>query len=158
MHRLVLIRHAKSDWSLDLPDHDRPLNPRGERDAAAVGAWLATQVDPVDVALVSSALRTQQTWQIVSRHWGTRASMRTVPALYESSARTIALTVEAIAEDVASAVLVGHNPGITDALALLTGAHDLEFKTSSIAVVQIPHDWATARGVAHVQEFVTPRG
>ena len=38
--RLILLRHAKSAWPDDVPDHDRPLAPRGRRDAPAAGGWL----------------------------------------------------------------------------------------------------------------------
>ncbi len=41
-HDLILIRHAKSDYPPGVPDHDRPLNARGLRDAPRIGAWLAT--------------------------------------------------------------------------------------------------------------------
>lgn len=157
MHRLVIVRHAKSDWSLDVPDHDRPLNPRGNRDAQAVGAWLATNVDPVDLALVSSAVRTQETWRIISAFWSAGSSV-TEPSLYEASTRKIVSQIESLDEHVESAVLVGHNPGVSDALNDLVGAREFEFKTSSVAIVQIASEWAAARGNASTSEFVTPRG
>ena len=37
--RLILLRHAKSDWP-DVPDRDRPLAKRGRRDAPKIGRWL----------------------------------------------------------------------------------------------------------------------
>ena len=41
MKRLILMRHAKSDWSGHVSsDHDRPLNERGRHAADALGAWL----------------------------------------------------------------------------------------------------------------------
>jgi phosphohistidine phosphatase len=38
MKTLLLLRHGKSNWNEpSLPDHDRPLNKRGERDAPRMG-------------------------------------------------------------------------------------------------------------------------
>ena len=59
MLRLILMRHAKSDWShLDLSDHDRPLNNRGKASAAALGDWLRVKSYLPDQVLSSTAART----------------------------------------------------------------------------------------------------
>ena len=54
--RLILLRHAKSDYPLGVPDHDRPLNERGRRDADAAGAWLAEHRDEIFAGSVTAVV------------------------------------------------------------------------------------------------------
>ena len=66
MKRLILMRHAKSDWSQGgLSDFERPLNKRGVKDSSALGKWMADHLELPDVILCSSARRTQQTMQLL---------------------------------------------------------------------------------------------
>ena len=39
-HTLLLLRHAKSAYPEGMVDHDRPLAPRGVRQAALAGDWI----------------------------------------------------------------------------------------------------------------------
>ena len=66
MHTLILLRHAKSDWSGHEGDHDRPLAKRGRRQAPEAGRWLAANVDSIDLAIVSTANRARSTWDLAS--------------------------------------------------------------------------------------------
>ncbi|HXT88463.1 MAG TPA: histidine phosphatase family protein, partial [Trebonia sp.] len=63
--RLLLLRHAKSDWP-DVADHERPLAKRGRRDAPVVGRWLRTSGYLPDAVICSTAARARQTWELVS--------------------------------------------------------------------------------------------
>ena len=63
--RLVVIRHSKAE-QLGRTDAERELAPRGRREAAAAGAWLAEQGLVPDHALVSASTRTRQTWQAMA--------------------------------------------------------------------------------------------
>lgn len=67
MRRLILMRHAKSAWPPGVEDHDRWLEPRGRASAAAVGAWLRARGEIPEAALVSTARRTRETWEIAAR-------------------------------------------------------------------------------------------
>ena len=62
---LILLRHAKSDWSGSVPDVDRPLARRGHRQAPQAGRWLADNIDSIDLAVVSPANRARRTWELV---------------------------------------------------------------------------------------------
>src|ERR671921_212111 len=67
-HRtLVLVRHAKSSWDLDVDDHERPLSGRGRRDAVAIGQELAKRGIRPDLVLCSTAVRTRETWEEAGR-------------------------------------------------------------------------------------------
>lgn len=157
MHELVLIRHAKSDWSTGEPDHERPLNSRGQIDAPAAGAWLKANVTTPDFVLVSSAVRTQLTWAGIAPFWGSDAEVVTDRMVYEASCQRLLRIIEGLDERVDRAALIGHNPGISEVFARLTG-NDVEFKTASIAVMEIDAPWAAAEGHGSARHFVTPRG
>ena len=58
---LVLMRHGKSGYPDGVPDHDRPLAERGEREAALGGQWIISDVGTVDAILCSTATRTRET-------------------------------------------------------------------------------------------------
>jgi phosphohistidine phosphatase SixA len=78
--RLVLLRHAKSDWP-DVADQDRPLAKRGRRDAPAVGRWLGQSGYAPDAVICSTALRARETWELASA--GLRA---TAPGAFPTAA------------------------------------------------------------------------
>jgi phosphohistidine phosphatase len=82
----MLLRHSKSDWSGDEADIDRPLAKRGRRQAPESGRWLATHVDRIDMAVVSTAERTRATWDLVSAEFGERPSTRHDEDAYVASA------------------------------------------------------------------------
>lgn len=131
MKTLLLARHAKSDWSIHgLSDHERPLNGRGRSDAPAMARRLVEEGITLGRIVSSTAVRAHST---ADEH----ASVHGIPvveepALYAASARTILEVASAIPDDVEVAMLVGHNPGMHDAVAELTGAF-VEFPTCAVA-------------------------
>jgi phosphohistidine phosphatase len=114
MIRLALVRHAKSDWSSPgLDDHDRPLNPRGERDAPAMAARLAATGFRPDVIVSSTALRARMTAQPFADEFDLPVVLER--RLYAAPGSTLLRAVQDIgAGGAASVLLVAHNPGITD--------------------------------------------
>ena len=76
---IVVVRHGKSSWKTNDPDIDRPLSPRGTRDAVVAGQQLAPL--GVDVVLVSPATRAQQTWQCLEMGGLACDDVRTTDAL-----------------------------------------------------------------------------
>lgn len=122
--RLILLRHAKSDWKTAAPtDHARPLNARGRRDAPRIGAalrargWIPTRV------VCSDAARTRETWARMGPVLAPEAPLQTTPALYHAGIEAIQDTIAGARADGGTAVLLllGHNPGWEDALPLLCG-------------------------------------
>ena len=112
MHRLILMRHAKTErLSASGLDRDRALTPRGLEDAVLMGRILADKGLRPDLALVSSATRTRQTWDAMHEPLGD-VEMRVEPRLYDSTTDVLRRFVED-AEDHAGCLLVlAHNPGI----------------------------------------------
>src|SRR5215469_17757042 len=101
--RLVLLRHAKSDWPEDVADHDRPLAPRGRRDAPLVGRWLARAGYVPDIAICSTARRAQETWRLASATLGSGPSavgpaVRLEPRVYEATVLGLLMLVREFPE------------------------------------------------------------
>lgn len=122
--RLVLLRHAKSDWSVSTAaDHERPLNQRGRLAATLMGAWLSDQPWRLDAALVSTALRTRETWsrvRIAAEGLGVETPEPVFDrALYEVGALDLLKVLRRAPNDAVSVIIVGHNPGLEDLAALL---------------------------------------
>lgn len=170
MRRLVLIRHAKSAYPVGVPDHDRPLNERGMRDAPVIGEWLSSHVEPDGpvTVVVSTAQRAQATWAATSaRLGGWEISRQDEPRLYEAAVPEIVGVVEELSDAVGTVVLVGHNPGLLDLVGYTAQAGEeyeratLKFPTSSVAVLATSAPWALAvhsHRAFVVEQFAVPRG
>lgn len=156
--RLVVVRHAKSAWPDDVPDPQRPLNPRGRRDAPAAGRWIRDRVGHLDAAVCSPATRTRQTWALLASELDGAPDPVFDDRVYAASEETLLAVVRGIAADVGSVLLLGHNPGVSDLVLTLTG-EQLEMKTSAIAVLGLTGPWADAApGRATLVDQSTPRG
>lgn len=134
---LVVIRHAKSDWSVPVGDSDRPLAPRGRRQAPPIGRWLAEHVDPPGLAVVSPAARTTQTWELVAAELPEPPPARFEPLAYTFAGDELADLVARLPEDTRTVVLVGHNPAVEELVETLTGRW-VAMPTAAVAVVAMP--------------------
>lgn len=121
MKTLLLVRHAKSSWANELlPDKDRPLNTRGKHDAPLMGQILREQEFLPDLLLSSVAKRALSTAKLLAGEVGyAKNNIRTDEALYHASPETIIRTLQHVDTGVQSVLLVGHNPGLTEAVPLL---------------------------------------
>ena len=109
MLRLILMRHAKSDWNYGDPsDHDRPLNARGKASAAALGDWLGKVGYHPDAVLCSSAARTRETLQRLDL--SPEPDMAFERALYLAEPETMMAHLKGAKET--TVLMIGHNPGI----------------------------------------------
>jgi phosphohistidine phosphatase len=140
---LILLRHAKSDWSGDEADVDRPLAKRGRRQAPEAGRWLATHLDGIDLAVVSPAQRARSTWDLASAELDTPPPTRVDDRVYAASDDELLAVVRELPDDVGTVVLVGHNPGIEELASRLTGEWP-PMPTSALAVITVPGSWSSA--------------
>ncbi|MFD5478274.1 SixA phosphatase family protein [Streptomyces hawaiiensis] len=166
--RLVVLRHAKSAWPLDVADHERPLAPRGRRDAPAAGRALADADLLPDLALCSTAVRARRTWDLAAAEWGTPPPVRRDRRLYAAGPSGLLTVVHEVPAEVETLLLIGHNPGLEELVLALAGDgldDTLEqvrtkFPTSAIAVLSWRGTaWrALAPGTALLTSVTVPRG
>ena len=165
MRELLLLRHGKSDWSNDGSDFDRPLNSRGQRDAARIGRWLADQRLLPDSVFSSPASRAAQTAKLVCANAGIEAAdIVWVEGLYLASVGTLLELVRAIPAERRRILLIGHNPGLEDLVEHLSGtAEQLRrqgklLTTAALALLALKNDWSQlGRNSAELRQIVRAR-
>ena len=146
MRTLYVMRHAKSSWAeADLADFDRPLNDRGKRDAPFMGNVMRENGYAPDIILSSPAVRARETASLVKEGGDLGGELVFDDSIYEASPQTLKQAVSEIDDKHASAMLVGHNPGIEGFIRLLTGALE-PMPTAALAVIEL--NAATWSGVA----------
>lgn len=165
--RLVVMRHAKAEPYADT-DANRPLTARGHDEAGAAGRFLARHGLVPDHALVSSALRTRETWDEVRRACGFSGKEDVSDALYAASPDAVLETVQQLPASASTCIYVGHNPTAAHlAAGLDDGEADPEvlrgllggFPTSAMAVFELPGAWAElSEAGARLTHFYDGRG
>ena len=163
--RLMLLRHAKSDWP-DVPDHDRPLAKRGRKDAPVVGRWLRDHGYLPDTVVCSTARRTRQTWELMAPALDGSPEVQFEPRAYAASAQTLLYLARELPGRCRAALLIGHNPGIEDLANSLAApppgegaawSPGLRFPTAAVAVFEFAGDWPDlAPGQARLLDSTTP--
>ncbi len=138
MKTLLLMRHAKSSWKESrLPDHERPLNKRGKKEAPEVGKYLKENGLVPDLILSSTALRAHDTAKAVAETSGFDGQVELYQDLYMSDTASY-LDILRCMPNVANRVLVvGHNPDVEDLLAMLTDVKE-HMATAALAVIDLP--------------------
>ena len=112
MQRLILMRHAEAERAAGSGrDRDRALSARGRTDAAAMGRALAARGMRPDLALVSPAARTRQTWDLLHDAFGD-VQIRDDEALFNGGAGVLRRLVEDSEDEAGCLMVVAHNPGI----------------------------------------------
>lgn len=163
--RLHLLRHAKSSWKQpELADHDRPLAGRGRRAADRMGEHLRENAIAPDLVLCSTARRARETWERIEPTLA-GTPVRYEPELYGASAMTLLERVRGVPDDVASVLLVGHNPAIellaSDLACPSPLLDDLHAKFPTGALATLAARTESWRGLGHdcaeLVAFVRPR-
>ncbi len=169
MRRLLLMRHAKSSWDDPLlPDHDRPLAPRGLRDAPRIGRWLVREGHLPDRILCSSARRARQTCEAVRAEITAAPESVILPQLYEFG--RISPLLDAIAihgGDARTLLVIGHNEALHDLarhLAATGSEYDMrelyqKFPTAAVAILDLDgENWPTALArLGRLVRFMRPK-
>jgi len=147
MKRLLLLRHAKSDWNTpNANDHERPLNARGERSAKRIGRFLDALDLVPDAVVTSSATRARTTVELAAAAGGWGCPIRVSRRLYDSSPETVLEEIRA--EDAAAGVVLvaGHEPVWSElASRLIDGGH-LRMPTAALAGIDFEVErWSDVR-------------
>ena len=161
MKTLLILRHAKAQPDAPDGDHARELTERGQRNAAAMGAYIQAQIGTPDAIITSDATRAEQTAEIVARALGYTGTLTVVPRIYEADLNTLLALVRSILDEVDTAIIVGHNPGFEELAEALAGDPDegVRLPTAGLAVLEFDVDrWdAARRGTGRLREVATPR-
>ncbi len=149
IRRLIVVRHAKAE-PMAASDVERELTERGYADGAELGRWLGAEgYDAVDVAYVSYATRTRQTWQVLAESAGWQVEPHVDGNLYATDEDGVLELVHSTDPSARTVVVVGHNPTagmlaqlLDDGTGAATGALSTHgFPTSAAAVLEVDGSW-----------------
>jgi phosphohistidine phosphatase len=142
MKTLLILRHAKSSWkNNELSDHDRPLNPRGQRDAPNVGKRLRNEDLIPDAVLSSTAKRARQTAEAVIEESGCAGELQLSGELYGGGPEAYLEAIRNLPSGVDCALVVGHNPDLEELVEILSG-ESVRLPTAALAHLQLDiQDW-----------------
>ncbi len=148
MKRLIVMRHATTAPTAPGGDIERALTAEGHAEAERIGAWLAEQGHVPDTALCSTARRVRETWAGVEKGLGVSPPARFARVVYAASARELRLEVSELEDRFATAMLVAHNPSVTQLTFDLTERVDAPgrerlragFRPATVAVLDVAGD------------------
>lgn len=159
--KLILMRHMKSGWDGMTSDHGRPLNARGHASAPLIGRWLAKHKHNPNIALVSDARRTQETFEGISEFFPKQLKTQFTRALYLSEPKEILQILAAQKYEESDTILiVAHNPGIAELAAVLVDDAPLhskfyDYPTGATTVLEFSGEVAPQAGA--LIDFAVPR-
>ncbi|TKD53051.1 SixA phosphatase family protein [Sphingomonas baiyangensis] len=168
MPTLTLLRHAKSSWNDPVSrDFDRPLNARGRKAAVTMGRELRREGLAFDHVIASPATRVTETIDGFAQGFGETMAPAWDRRIYLASAATLIDVLHGLPADAASALMVGHNPGLEDLVLLLVpdtagdalrAEVEIKYPTAAVATLEWEGGWADLReGGARLTRFVRPR-
>lgn len=169
MLNLMLLRHAKSSLAeAGQEDSDRPLSPRGEQAAVAMGRYMAANDLAPQLVLCSPARRARETWGLVAGELVAAPAILIVPEIYDfGDGKTLMECLRSKAGAANSVLLVGHNPSIGRLAQSLAGAGgkkprerlQTKYPTGALAVFSFDLDgWGSSEaGSGKLLRFVTPK-
>jgi phosphohistidine phosphatase len=166
--RLMLLRHAKSEKAdAGEPDRERHLNGRGRGDAPVIGAYMAHHALIPDLALVSPAVRTRETWERIVAELPNRPRETFEERLYNAGRQGVLAVIKETAASVRTLMAVGHNPGLHDLARQLIASGDVEARerlneglpTSGLVVIDFAgNDWRKLHARSgRLMHIITPR-
>ena len=161
MKRLYLFRHAKSSWTFDLPDHDRPLGKRGRRDVLKMGNFLKDKITPPDLILSSTASRAFYTALHVCDALKLNENIiELTRGLFHAGANEILEVIQHASPDSLTVALFGHNPGFTDFANRLTHADIDNIPTCGVVGISFREEkWSEISfGKGKQEFFYYPKG
>ena len=136
MKTIFIVRHSKSSWkNINLSDYDRPLNKRGKKDAEIMSIELLKKNISIDFLLSSSSKRTI----ITSKYFIDKIKINKYEffdSLYHASSDKIYSSIIELKNEFNKVMIVGHNPGLTNVINLLTNLSLYNLPTSGIVIIE----------------------
>jgi len=168
MKTVLLLRHAKSDWGHDeLADFDRPLAPRGQKDAPLMGRVLQKFECVPDQLMSSPAERAKHTSQLVAKACAYSGEITWVDSFYGGGSEDLVGAIQRLPNSVERALLIGHNPALEETAAVLLAGpeagldHSLSLQIPTGGLVCLDFsiiEWSQLKpGSAVLRWFLIPR-
>lgn len=133
MRELILIRHAKSDWSNPLlDDFERPLNKRGEKNAPFMAKILKKELQKPDLIISSPSFRTKLTLEYFLKEFEYKGEVIFEKSIYEAPFENLLKVIKNIDDKYKTIFLIGHNPGLNDLANFLLGSFEDNIATSGV--------------------------
>lgn len=143
MKRLILMRHAKSDWDASYgADHERPLNQRGVAAAAVMGRVLAAADQVPDRIVSSSAVRARTTVQLASEAADWEVDIEIREELYGASVGDVIDVIQDVGGNAQRLLVVGHEPTTSQTVLALSGGRVRVATATAVALDFAPDDWS----------------
>lgn len=137
---LILIRHAESGWQTRGTDKDRILTDKGTRDAAFMAQRLASKNLQPEMFISSPANRAVQTLQYFIKELADGEQAVIEEKLYPGNVRDYQILAEAIPDGIHSALIVGHNPAISEYIREMLQNHYIKMLPGSICAIALHAD------------------
>lgn len=166
MHRLHLLRHAKSGADDSIDDRDRPLSRRGREAARRVGESLPAALAGLDLVLCSTARRTRETAELVLAGFAVPPRMLFEDVLYLAGPAVLMRRLRHLEEGSGAVLVIGHNPGLHDLAVSLAatdspgyrGLAEGKFPTTARASFAVAGAWTDLNRSRHpLLDYVTPK-
>jgi phosphohistidine phosphatase len=143
---LLLLRHAHAEaGSADGSDFSRPLTEEGRKEAKRVGKFMRHAGIGMDAILSSSSRRTLETVEFLLKGAKLKVPLNSNRAIYNASAEEILHAVRMTDDALSRVLVVGHNPGVADFLALLTSresALSVQYPPATLALMEFESPWS----------------
>lgn len=159
MKTLYFCRHAKSDWSTSLPDHERPLNDRGLQSIPVMAkVWQSLGEIPKNW-VSSSAERALRTAQLMSSEFETSVTIKVEHKLFHADVKDWMELIAQLPSETDSIALFGHNPGITQVVNYLSGSDIDNIPTCGMVKITFEtDDWnALSNNTGTLEWFEIPK-
>ena len=140
--KLLLVRHAKSDWDTDAKsDFDRPLNKRGNKDAPKMAERLLDKHIIPQLLVSSPAIRALSTAKHFAEIFNIKKKeIQEEPAIYEASSNALLSIINGFQNKYDFIALFGHNPGITNFAIDLCDTNVYDMPTCGLILIEFPFD------------------
>lgn len=156
MKHLYIVRHAKSSWdNPELRDADRPLNNRGKGDVPRMAEFLSNKIKCPHILISSPAVRAFKTAAGFAERFNcSESGIIKSPNLYHASVGAWLDVISQVNDDNESAMLFGHNPGITAFVNQITDSNIYNIPTCGVSGIKLSiNSWSDINEKKGALEF-----
>lgn len=139
MKQLYMVRHAKSSWKHDVPDHERPLKERGHNDASLVALKIASEISAPQKIISSDANRARTTAEYFRDAFGMIIEQLELNhTLYDFSGQDVMSVIKNLDDGLDTVMIVGHNHAFTSVANMLGNEYIENLPTSGFVQITFP--------------------